>query len=119
MCQCRIEIGLSLESTIMPIFQIKLQIVCIRIHFHFHFFCSAGIRDAFDPQAVLQLIPLGVGEVKIQGLESGLYLAMNSKGNLYAEPDESNDATVFLESSSGVVYARDQVSVLVTETNTC
>ena len=40
----------------------------------------SGIRDAFDPKAVLQLIPLGVGEVRIQGLESGLYLAMNSKG---------------------------------------
>ena len=72
-----------------------------------------GIRDAFDPKAVLQLIPVGVGEVKIQGLESGLYLAMNSKGNLYAEPDDSNDATVFLESSSGVVCARSLVFLLV------
>ena len=41
-----------------------------------------GIRDAFDPKAVLQLIPLGVGEVRIQGLESGLFLAMNSKGGV-------------------------------------
>lgn len=60
-----------------------------------------GIRDAFDPRAVLQLIPIGVGEVKIQGLESGLYLAMNAKGSLYAEPDDSNEATIFLESSNG------------------
>ena len=44
-----------------------------------------GIRDAFDPTAVLQLIPLGVGEVRIQGLESGLYLAMNSKGGVISE----------------------------------
>ena len=44
-----------------------------------------GIRDAFDPKAVLQLIPLGVGEVRIQGLESGLYLAMNSKGGVNSE----------------------------------
>ena len=45
----------------------------------------SGIRDAFDPKAVLQLIPLGVGEVRIQGLESGLYLAMNSKGGVISE----------------------------------
>ena len=45
----------------------------------------SGIRDAFDPKAVLQLIPLGVGEVRIQGLESGLYLAMNSKGVVISE----------------------------------
>jgi len=63
-----------------------------------------GIRDAFDPKAVLQLIPLGVGEVRVQGLESGLYLAMNSKGNMYAEPDDTNEATIFLESSSGGYY---------------
>ena len=44
---------------------------------------------------------MGVGEVKIQGVESGLYLAMNAKGNLYAESDDSSEATVFLESSSG------------------
>ena len=60
-----------------------------------------GIRDAFHPNSVLQLIPVGVGEVKIQGVESGLYLAMNSKGQLYAEDDESNDGTIFLESSNG------------------
>ena len=50
---------------------------------------------------MLQLIPVGVGEVKIQGLDSGLYLAMNSKGFLYAEEDDTCEATVFLESSSG------------------
>ena len=78
-----------------------------------------GVREAFSPHAVLQLKPVGVGEVKIQGLESGLYLAMNSKGQLYAEEvkysfkrpfhflnlmifqDETNEATVFIESSNG------------------
>ena len=89
------------------------------------FFLVSGIRDAFHPHSVLQLIPVGVGEVKIQGLESSLYLAMNSKGSnfcnvplrlpkyqkrirrknlqgrLYAEDDESNDATIFLETSNG------------------
>lgn len=60
-----------------------------------------GIREAFNPYAVLHLIPVGVGEVKIQGLESGLFLAMNPKGNLYAETDDSNEATIFLETSNG------------------
>ena len=67
----------------------------------FLFFSMLGIRDAFHPNSVLQLIPVGVGEVKIQGVESGLYLAMNSKGQLYAEDDETNDGTIFLESSNG------------------
>ena len=48
-------------------------------------FFLLGIRDAFDPKAVLQLIPLGVGEVRVQGLESVLYLAMNSKGGVISE----------------------------------
>ena len=47
---------------------------------------------------------MGVGEVKIQGVESRLYLAMNSKGQLYAEDDESNDATIFLGMSIGISH---------------
>lgn len=50
---------------------------------------------------MLELIPVGVGEVKIQGVESGLYLAMNVSGQLYAEPDATNEATIFYESSNG------------------
>lgn len=60
-----------------------------------------GVREAFDPNAVLQLIPVGVGEVKIKSIESGFYLAMNNRGQLYAEEDEANDATVFLENVHG------------------
>ena len=60
-----------------------------------------GLRDAFDPRAVLQLIPVGVGEVRIQGVESGLYLAMSPKGKLFASDSMSDDATVFYERSTG------------------
>ena len=38
-----------------------------------------------------------VGEVRIKGLESGLYLGMDSKGRLYTESDPENESTIFIE----------------------
>ena len=62
-----------------------------------------GVREAFNPFAVLELTPanLEVGEVRIKGLETGLYLAMDSDGKLYPEPDPKNESTVFIESAEG------------------
>ena len=66
-------------------------------------FCIAGVREAFNPYAVLELSLASeyAGEVRIKGLETGLYLAMSSEGRLYAESDPSNDATIFIESPEG------------------
>jgi hypothetical protein len=44
-----------------------------------------GVREAFHPNAVLELSTVGIGEVKILGLESNLFLAMNAEGQLYGE----------------------------------
>ena len=62
-----------------------------------------GVREAFNPFAVLELTPanLEVGEVRIKGLETGLYLAMDAEGRLYPEPDPKNESTVFIESAEG------------------
>ena len=62
-----------------------------------------GVREAFNPFAVLELTPanLEIGEVRIKGLETGLYLAMDSEGRLYPEPDPKNESTVFIESAEG------------------
>lgn len=39
----------------------------------------------FNFSALLELHSVHFGEVQIRGLETNLYLAMNSKGRLYAE----------------------------------
>ena len=63
----------------------------------------SGVREAFNPFAVLELSPanLEVGEVRIKGLETGLYLGMDSEGRLYTESDPTNESTVFIESAEG------------------
>jgi len=68
----------------------------------------AGVREAFHPNAVLELSTVGLGEVKIVGLETGLYLAMNSEGQLYGEEDSGNESAVFIEKTHGsyLVYLR-------------
>ena len=67
--------------------------------------CS-GVREAFNPYAVLELCPAGdpvsaPGEVRIKGMETGLYVAMSTEGRLYAEPDPNNEATLFIEAAEG------------------
>ena len=67
-----------------------------------------GVREAFHPNAVLELSTVGVGEVKILGLESNLFLAINAEGQLYGEADEHSEAVVFVEKTHGayLVYLR-------------
>lgn len=67
-----------------------------------------GVREAFNPHAVLEILPISVGEVRIRGAETGIYLAMNPNGTLYGEPSPSGDESVFIESTNGpyLVYLR-------------
>ena len=69
---------------------------------------STGVREAFHPNSVLELSTVGLGEVKVLGLETGLYLAMNSEGQLYGEEDSGNESTIFVEKTHGsyLVYLR-------------
>ena len=66
-------------------------------------FFKLGVREAFNPFAVLELSAanLEVGEVQIKGLETGLYLGMDSEGRLYTESDPKNESTVFIETAEG------------------
>ncbi len=58
----------------------------------------SGVREAFNLHAVIECLPSdAVGEVRIRGVETGLFLAMDSSGRLYGEEDPSNNNTVFVE----------------------
>ena len=61
----------------------------------------AGVRDAFSPHAVLELISVSVGEVRIRSVETGLYLSMGSDGKVRAESSADSEETVFIENVSG------------------
>ena len=56
----------------------------------------------------MELIPVEVGQVRIRGVETGIFLAMNGKGQLYGEANPEDDSTVFIESRSGpyLMYLR-------------
>jgi hypothetical protein len=50
----------------------------------------------------LELISAGYpGHVRIKGLLTNLYVAMDKKGRLYGEPDMMEDSTIFIESFQG------------------
>ena len=60
-----------------------------------------GVRDAFSPHAVLELISVSVGEVRIRSVETGLFLSMGSDGKVRAESSADSEETVFIENVSG------------------
>lgn len=56
-----------------------------------------GVREAFNPYSVLELTAGDVGEVRIRGVETDLFLAMDSKGMLVGVADGMDEGTVFIE----------------------
>jgi hypothetical protein len=49
-----------------------------------------GTTDDNDRDSRLQLLPVGPSEVRIFGLNSGLYLCFNAQGELYGEVSGHN-----------------------------
>ncbi|XP_076262436.1 fibroblast growth factor 1-like isoform X2 [Rhynchophorus ferrugineus] len=62
-----------------------------------------GTKDDSDPHTFLEIVTGGLlpEHVKIKGLLTNMFVAMNKKGRLYAEPDPSAPSTVFIESFQG------------------
>ena len=61
-----------------------------------------GTKEAFNRLAVLEIIPgPEPGTVRIRGVEANLFLAMNSKGEIFGSKESSDHSTVFIEETSG------------------
>jgi fibroblast growth factor 1 len=61
-----------------------------------------GTPDDNDLHTFLELISAGYpGHVRIKGLLTNLYVAMDKKERLYGEPDMMEDSTIFIESFQG------------------
>ncbi|KAG5885639.1 hypothetical protein JTB14_012069 [Gonioctena quinquepunctata] len=61
-----------------------------------------GTDDDADAANLLEISSGGdVGYVRIQGLNSKLYLCFSSEGVVYGEEDSSNEGTMFLENFVG------------------
>ncbi|KAJ8959133.1 hypothetical protein NQ318_022391 [Aromia moschata] len=61
-----------------------------------------GTPDENDLHTYLEIQSAGFpGHVKIKGMLANLYVAMDHKGRLYAEPDPNEETTVFIESLQG------------------
>ncbi|XP_049825265.1 fibroblast growth factor 1-like [Aethina tumida] len=62
-----------------------------------------GTKDDTDLHTFLELMPGGgTSLVKIKGLLSNMYVGMNHKGKLYAEPDPLSDNIIFIEDFQGL-----------------
>ena len=57
---------------------------------------------------MLEVIPVGVGEVQLRGVETGLFLAMGKEGRLHATKYGKAEETVFVQSHAGpyILYMR-------------
>ncbi|KAK4874071.1 hypothetical protein RN001_013431 [Aquatica leii] len=61
-----------------------------------------GTRDDNDLHSHLEIISAGYpGHVRIQGILTKLFIAMDDRGRLYGEPDATEEGTVFIEAFQG------------------
>lgn len=52
-----------------------------------------GFSTTNEPHALLHIIPVAFGVIRIQSIQTSLYLAFNKKGRLYGEPNGNKDIT--------------------------
>ncbi|KAK6641009.1 hypothetical protein RUM44_012708 [Polyplax serrata] len=82
-----------------PVFSFRMQLYC-RTGFFLAIFPDKKVRgtdEDANPNALVEFTSESFGEVRIKGIRSNLFLAMNKKGRLYGEANAKDEATVFVE----------------------
>ncbi|XP_021925338.1 putative fibroblast growth factor 1 isoform X3 [Zootermopsis nevadensis] len=86
-----------------PVYGPRMQLHC-RTGFHIGIFADGKVRGIdrdLDDFALLEVSTISPDEVKIQGVKSKLYLAMDRNGRLYGEVDVNEEGTIFVASLLG------------------
>ncbi|KAF5291464.1 hypothetical protein FQR65_LT01776 [Abscondita terminalis] len=87
-----------------PLFGNKMQLFS-KTNYNLAVYADAkvrGTRDDNDLHSHLEVRTAGYpGHVRIQGILTKLYIAMDNLGRLYGEPDVTEEATVFIEAFQG------------------
>lgn len=60
-----------------------------------------GTREPYNRYAILELSSHDIGEVRIRGVETGLYVCMDAEGNVYAKKDRLAEDGIFYEIYEG------------------
>lgn len=60
-----------------------------------------GTREPYNRYAILELSSPDIGEVRIKGAETGLYVCMDAEGNVYAKNDRLAEDGIFYELYEG------------------
>lgn len=60
-----------------------------------------GTREPYNRYAILELSSHDIGEVRIRGVETGLYICMDAEGNVYAKKDRLAEDGIFYEIYEG------------------
>lgn len=91
-------------STGNPYFGPRKQLYC-RTGYNIALYPDGAVKGSREPYsfyAILEFSSVAIGEVRIRGLGSGFYLAMNRKGRLYGEIYPEEEGTVFVEGVAGL-----------------
>lgn len=59
-----------------------------------------GTREAYNRYAILELLSHDIGQVRIRGVETGLYVCMDAEGRVYAK-DRMDEEGIFYEMYEG------------------
>ncbi|XP_075748786.1 fibroblast growth factor 1 isoform X3 [Rhipicephalus microplus] len=60
-----------------------------------------GTREAYNRYAILELLSHDIGQVRIRGVETGLFVCMDAEGRVYAKKNRMDEEGIFYEMYEG------------------